>query len=40
MDAAVPKWSRLVATVIGAIVGSFLFTNWVVLRLPYAKRVF
>jgi len=40
MDAPVPKWSRLVATVIGAIVGTFLFTNWFVLRLPYAKRVF
>lgn len=40
IDAPVPKWSRLVATVIGAILGSFLFTNWVVLRLPYARRVF
>lgn len=40
MDAPVPKWSRLVATVIGAILCSFLFTNWVILRLPYARRVF
>jgi len=40
IDAPVPKWARLIATVICAIVGSFLFTNWVILRLPYAKRVF
>jgi hypothetical protein len=40
IDAPVPKWARLVATVIGAIVGSFLFTNWCILRLPYARRVF
>jgi len=40
IDAPVPKWSRLVATVAGAIMGSFLFTNWVILRLPYAGRVF
>ena len=35
-----PKWLRLLVTVAGAIVASFAFTNWVVLRLPYAKRVF
>ena len=40
IDAPAPKWVRLVATVIGAIVGSFAFTNWFILRLPYAKRVF
>jgi glucans biosynthesis protein C len=40
IDAPAPKWVRLVATVIGAIVGSFVFTNWFILRLPYAKRVF
>ena len=38
--APVPKWGRLLATVVGAIVVSFAFTNWVVLRLPYARRVF
>jgi len=27
-------------TIAGAVVGSFAFTNWVVLRLPYARRVF
>jgi glucans biosynthesis protein C len=40
IDAPVPKWVRLIATVIGAIAGSFAFTNWIVLRLPYARRVF
>ena len=35
-----PKWLRLVATVIGATVGSFAFTNFVILRLPYARRIF
>jgi glucans biosynthesis protein C len=40
IDAPVPKWSRLVATVIGAIASSFLFTNLVIMRLPYARRVF
>ena len=40
MDAPAPKWARLFVTVIGAIVASFAFTNWVILRLPYARRVF
>jgi hypothetical protein len=40
IEAPAPKWLRLVATVIGAILGSFAFTNWVILRLPYARRVF
>ena len=40
IEAPAPKWLRLVATVAGAIVGTFAFTNWVVLRLPYARRVF
>jgi glucans biosynthesis protein C len=40
IDAPAPKWARLGATVIGAVLGSFAFTNWVVLRLPYARRVF
>lgn len=35
-----PKWLRLGVTVSGAIVASFAFTNWVVLRLPFARRVF
>ena len=40
MDAPAPKWARLFMTVVGAIVVSFAFTNWVILRLPYARRVF
>ena len=40
MDAPAPKWARLFMTVVGAIVASFAFTNWVILRLPYARRVF
>jgi peptidoglycan/LPS O-acetylase OafA/YrhL len=40
IDAPAPKWLRLAATVLGAILGSFAFTNWVVLRLPYARRIF
>jgi hypothetical protein len=28
------------ATVIGAIAGSFAFTNWFILRVPNARRVF
>jgi hypothetical protein len=40
MDAPAPKWARLFMTVAGAIVASFAFTNWVILRLPYARRVF
>jgi len=35
-----PKWLRLIVTVIGAIAGSFAFTNFVILRLPYARRIF
>jgi hypothetical protein len=40
IDAPVPKWVRLAATVMGAIVGSFALTNWFILRLPYSRRVF
>jgi glucan biosynthesis protein C len=40
IDAPTPKWVRLLLTVAGAILGSFAFTNWVILRLPYARRVF
>ena len=40
IDAPAPKWARLFMTVVGAIVVSFAFTNWVILRLPYARRVF
>ena len=35
-----PKWLRLIMTVIGALAGSFAFTNFVILRLPHARRVF
>jgi len=40
IGAPAPKWLRMLITVAGAVVGSFAFTNWVVLRLPYARRVF
>ncbi len=40
IEAPAPKWARLVATVVGAILCSLAFTNWVILRLPYARRVF
>jgi len=40
IGAPVPKLARLFATVIGAIVLSFAFTNWVLLRLPFARRIF
>ncbi len=40
IGAPAPKWVRMVATVIGAIFCSVVFTNWVILRLPYARRVF
>jgi hypothetical protein len=35
-----PKFLRLLMTVIGAIVGSFAFTDLIVLRLPFARRIF
>jgi hypothetical protein len=37
MDAPAPKWARLLITVVGAIFASFAFTNWVILRLPFAR---
>ena len=40
IDAPAPKWLRLIVTVLAAILASFAFTNWVVLRLPYARRIF
>jgi glucans biosynthesis protein C len=40
IDAPMPKLARLFVTVIGAIVGSFAFTNWIVLRLPFSRHVF
>jgi peptidoglycan/LPS O-acetylase OafA/YrhL len=40
IDAPVPKFIRLLATVIGAIVGTFAFTDLIVLRLPFARRIF
>ena len=40
IDAPAPKWVRIFVTVIGAILGSFAFTNWVVMRLPLARRIF
>jgi glucans biosynthesis protein C len=40
IDAPMPKLMRLFVTVIGAIVGSFAFTEFIVLRLPFARRIF
>jgi hypothetical protein len=40
IDAPMPKFLRLLMTVIGAIVGSFAFTDLIVLRLPFARRIF
>jgi peptidoglycan/LPS O-acetylase OafA/YrhL len=40
IDAPMPKLMRLFLTVIGAILGTFAFTNWIVLRLPLARRIF
>jgi glucans biosynthesis protein C len=40
IDAPAPKWVRLVVTVFAAILGSFVFSNWAILRLPYARRIF
>lgn len=40
IDAPAPKWVRLLATVVGAILGSFALTNWIILRLPFARRIF
>jgi len=34
------RWLHLVVTVIGAILGTVAFANWVILLLPYARRVF
>jgi hypothetical protein len=35
-----PLWVRLVATVAIAVSVTFLFTNFVVLRIPGSRRVF
>ncbi|HXZ01266.1 MAG TPA: acyltransferase [Stellaceae bacterium] len=40
IDAPAPKLLRLFVTVFAAIIGSFAFTHWVILRLPYARRIF
>ncbi len=40
IDAPVPKLMRLFVTVIAAILGTFAFTNGIVLRLPLARRIF
>jgi glucans biosynthesis protein C len=40
IDAPMPKLVRLFATVIGAIIGSFALTHFVIMRLPFARRVF
>jgi glucans biosynthesis protein C len=40
IDAPVPKSVRLFATVIGAIIGSFGLTHFVIMRLPFARRIF
>jgi len=40
IDAPMPKLVRLSVTVIGAILGAFAFTYLIVLRLPFARRIF
>jgi peptidoglycan/LPS O-acetylase OafA/YrhL len=40
IDAPMPKLMRLLLTVIGAILTTFAFTNLIVLRLPFARRIF
>ena len=40
IDAPMPKLMRLLVTVIGAILGTFAFTDLIVLRLPFARRIF
>lgn len=40
IEAPAPKWLRLSVTVAGAVLASFAFTNWIVLRVPGARRVF
>ena len=40
IDAPAPKLIRLFLTVIGAILGTFAVTNFIVLRLPLARRIF
>ena len=40
IDAPMPKLMRLFVTVIGAILGTFAFTDLIVLRLPFARRIF
>ena len=40
IDAPMPKLMRLSVTVIGAILATFAFTDLIVLRLPFARRIF
>lgn len=40
IDAPMPKLMRLFVTVIAAIVGTFALTDLIVLRLPFARRIF
>jgi glucan biosynthesis protein C len=40
IDAPMPKLMRLFVTVFGAILGTFAFTDLIVLRLPFARRIF
>ena len=40
IDAPMPKLMRLVVTVIGAILATFAFTDLIILRLPFARRIF
>jgi len=40
IEAPMPKLVRLFVTVIGAILGTFAFTNWIVMRLPLVRRIF
>jgi hypothetical protein len=40
IEAPMPKLMRLFVSVIGAILATFAFTELVVLRLPFARRIF
>ena len=40
IDAPMPKLMRLLVTLIGAILGTFAFSDLIVLRLPFARRIF
>jgi glucans biosynthesis protein C len=40
IGSVLPVWGRMIATVISAVLITFVFTNYVVLRIPWSRRVF